>query len=125
MTADELREFCLSLPNSNEDMRGQKTRAFRVGIKWFAMIGTAPGSPVIFKTREEVYPELLKQPGFTPGPYFLARANWIALDLNQTRLRRNQIEKLLRQSYDLVNVLSPDETPAPAAKQAKAKAKKG
>jgi predicted DNA-binding protein (MmcQ/YjbR family) len=126
MTADEVREFCLSLPNTNEDMRGKKTRAFRVGIKWFAYMGTAPGSPVVFKSAEEQHDDLLKQPGISPGPYFLARANWIAVDLAQTRLRRSQIQKLIRQSYDMVNVLpdAPNSAPSKSKPRPKAAARK-
>lgn len=101
MNIDELRAVCLSLPGSTENIQWKKDRVFKVGEKMFACSGIDANSKYSFKVDEERFLELTDLPGIVPAPY-LARAKWVQIDPAACELPNEEIEALVRRSWQLV-----------------------
>lgn len=101
MGLDWIRKFCLALPGASEQIQWEDDLLFKVGGKMFAVVRLEPG-PVwmSLKSTHEDFAVLTEMPGVIPAPY-LARAKWIALE-TESALPRAEVQRLLRQSYDLV-----------------------
>ncbi|MGO9272753.1 MAG: MmcQ/YjbR family DNA-binding protein [Terriglobia bacterium] len=111
MKVDRIREVCLSLPGATEQIQWGDDLVFKVAGKIFVIATLGAGGRFSFKCPEETFYELTELPGITPAPY-LARAHWIQIDPTACRLRPGEVEKLLRQSYDLVAAKLPKRTQA-------------
>lgn len=99
---DWIREFCLSLPHTTEDIQWGSDLLFRVARKIYCVMPLEPEVAVklSFKCAPEKFAELVEIEGIIPAPY-MARNHWVALvDLNA--LRQNEIRELIRSSYQLV-----------------------
>lgn len=101
MDLDWIRKFCLALPGASEQIQWEDDLLFKVGGKMFAVVRLEP-SPVwmSLKSTDEDFAALTEMPGVIPAPY-LARAKWVALE-TESALPRAEVQRLLRQSYDLV-----------------------
>jgi predicted DNA-binding protein (MmcQ/YjbR family) len=101
MDFESIRKVCLSFPGATEDIQWEKDLLFRVGGKMFAVVGLEPEPDnVAFKCTPEEFAELTLRNGIIPAPY-LARHHWVSVtDLES--LRKPELEKLLRVSYELV-----------------------
>src|SRR6266478_6966166 len=109
MNVDQLREICLSFPGATEQIQWGNDLVFKVGGKMFAVTPLEPAPVCLsFKASPENFAELTERPNIIPAPY-LARAQWVAL---QTRdaLPENELERLLRDSYDMVFAKLPRKT---------------
>ena len=60
------------------------------------------------KSTPERFYELTEIPGVIPAPY-MARNHWVALE-KWDAIRRNEMEDLIRESYDLVFAKLPKKT---------------
>jgi predicted DNA-binding protein (MmcQ/YjbR family) len=127
MSIDWLRQFCLALPHTTEQIQWQDVLVFKVGAiaapksrsrkaaakqkglkknstpagKMFATAALeAHGQWLALKCTPEEFAELTERRGIIPAPY-LARASWIAIE-SETTLRRSEVETLLRRSHELV-----------------------
>jgi predicted DNA-binding protein (MmcQ/YjbR family) len=109
MGTDWIRRFCLSLPHVTEHMPWGADLVFKIGGKMFAMVVLEPpdrgmshsSSPCMsMKCSPEVFAELVDRVGIIPAPY-LARANWVALE-SADALSRPELERLLRDAYEMV-----------------------
>jgi predicted DNA-binding protein (MmcQ/YjbR family) len=125
MSVEWIRKFCLSLPHVTEEIQWEDHLLFKIGGKMFAITTLGPeGVRLSLKSTPEKFAELTENPGVIPAPY-LARNFWIALE-RWDALRKNEIEGLVRESYQLVLAKLPkkkhaDLTAIPLAKK-KAKA---
>jgi predicted DNA-binding protein (MmcQ/YjbR family) len=101
MDFESIRKFCLSLPGATEDIQWEKDLLFRIGGKMFAVVGLEPEpNNVAFKCTPDEFAELTLRNGIIPAPY-LARHHWVSItDLGV--IRRAELERLLRISYQLV-----------------------
>ncbi len=101
MDFESIRKFCLSLTGVTEDIQWGKDLLFRIGGKMFAVIGLEPEPDnVAFKCTPEDFAELTTRNGIIPAPY-LARHHWVSItDLSV--IRKPELERLLRNSYQLV-----------------------
>lgn len=101
MEVEWIRQHCLSLSYTTEQIQWGSDLVFKVGGKMYAVAPTEP-APVIlsFKCSDENFAELVDRPGIIPAPY-LARAKWVALQ-NEAALSRTEIRRLLSESYELV-----------------------
>ncbi len=101
MDIEWIRQHCLSLPHTTEQVQWHSDLVFKVGGKMYAVAPTEP-APVFlsFKCSDENFAELVERPGVVPAPY-LARAKWVALQ-SEAALSRIEIRRLLGQSYELV-----------------------
>ncbi|HEY6251442.1 MAG TPA: MmcQ/YjbR family DNA-binding protein [Candidatus Angelobacter sp.] len=99
---DRVREFCLSLPHTTEDIQWESHLLFRIAKKMYCIVSLEPQSPtkMSLKCTPEKFAELVEVDGIIPAPY-MARNHWVAfVDLNA--LRQNEIRDLIRNSYQLV-----------------------
>lgn len=109
MTKEQIRNLCLSLPGVTENVAWGKDLLFKVAGKMFLCTGLDSGSCYSFKCLEAAFHELTELQGVNPAPY-LARTHWVQVDPAACRLNAGQIEKLIRQSYDLVVAKLPNKT---------------
>ena len=103
MSADELREWCLSLPGASEDFPfAPGVSVFKVGGKMFALssLGAEPLTvsvkcdPVLAESLRNSYASIV------PG-YHLNKRHWVTVTLNEDAEDR-MVRDLVQDSYDLV-----------------------
>lgn len=101
MNVDWVREYCMSMPHATESLQWGDDLVFKVGGKMFAVLVLKP-APVwlSFKCSPEEFAELTERPGIIPAPYS-ARYHWVALQTHEA-LNASELERLLRESYDMV-----------------------
>ncbi len=101
MDRDGVRSICLGLAGATENVQWGSDLVFKVAGKMFAVMNLEPGPVALsFKCSPEDFQDLGERPGCLPAPY-LARAQWIALE-RLDALPAREVQRLLRQSYDLV-----------------------
>ena len=111
MNIDWVRQCCLALPFTTEQVQWQDDLVFKVGGKMYAVLALEPADHWLsFKCAPEESAELVERPGIVPAPY-LARAHWISLQTADA-LPRSEIKRLLGQAYDLIFAKLPKKTQA-------------
>lgn len=122
MNIDWVREYCMSLPHAMESLQWGDDLVFKIGGKMFAALVLKP-APVwlSFKCTPEEFAELTERAGIIPAPYS-ARYYWVALQTHEA-LRQTELERLLRNSYELVFEKLPRKTREGLAQNASLKAK--
>jgi predicted DNA-binding protein (MmcQ/YjbR family) len=118
-----IRALCLSLPDATEDMPWADDLCFKVRGKIFTGVALSDGRfpRLTLKVTPEAFHELLEIEGISMAPY-VGRYNWIAL-ANSNVLPANELESLIRQSYDLVAAKAPKKK-APSKKAPRKRRKK-
>jgi predicted DNA-binding protein (MmcQ/YjbR family) len=101
MDIEWVRQHCLSLPYTTEQIQWGNDLLFKVGGKMFAGMPLEP-APVwlTLKADPEEFAELVERQGVIPAPY-MARAKWIAIE-NERALPRDEVFRLVNKSYELV-----------------------
>lgn len=127
MNADWLREVCLAFPGVTEQIQWGNDLLFKVGGKMFAVTPLEPARVCLsFKASPENFADLTERPNIIPAPY-LARAQWVALETRDA-LARDELARLLRDSYDMVLAKLPKRTRdallSPSTAQVKPRKKK-
>jgi len=98
MSIDWVRQYCLSLPHTTENVQWGNDLVFKIGGKMYAVANLEPGKYCLsFKCAPDTFAELIEREGIAPAPY-LARAHWVALE-NES-LRPPELKQLLREAYD-------------------------
>jgi predicted DNA-binding protein (MmcQ/YjbR family) len=99
---DWIRKLCLSFPDVTEDMPWGDDLCFKVRGKIFTGMVLSDGRfpRITLKCAPETFHELLEIEGISPAPY-VGRYNWVML-ANSNVLPSDELEALIRQSYDLV-----------------------
>jgi predicted DNA-binding protein (MmcQ/YjbR family) len=102
-----LRKLCLSLPDATENLQWGETLCFKVRGKLFATVHLSEGklAPIVFKSAPERFHELVEIEGISPAPY-VGRYKWVLL-ANSNVLPSDELEALIRRSYDLVVAKAP------------------
>ena len=102
-----LRKLCLSLPDATENLQWGETLCFKVRGKLFASVHLSEGklAPIVFKSAPEKFHELVEIEGISPAPY-VGRYKWVLL-ANSNVLPAEELETLIRQSYDWVVAKAP------------------
>jgi predicted DNA-binding protein (MmcQ/YjbR family) len=102
MDIEQVRKFCLSMPNATERVQWGDDLLFCIANKMFAVAGLGPdGAKLSFKCTPEKFAELVELEGIIPAPY-VARYHWVALqDLNALPAR--ELKELLKTAYQLVH----------------------
>ena len=120
MTTDWVRHYCLSFPHVTEHVQWEIDLVFKIGGKMFAIVVLEPFSHCMsMKCSAEMFAELLERPGIVPAPY-MARAQWIALE-SMDAVPRRELERLLREAYELVLCKLPKKAQAELRKPPKKK----
>jgi len=114
MSIDWLRELCLSLPHTTEQVQWKDDLVFKVGGKMYAVAMLEPGAHWLsLKSSDEEFIELAERPGIVPAPY-LARAHWSAVESENT-LPRAGLQQLLTRAHALIFAKLPKRTQAALA----------
>jgi predicted DNA-binding protein (MmcQ/YjbR family) len=104
-----IRDYCLSLPHTTEDVQWESL-LFRIARKIYVMVspdGTGT-SLLCFKCTPEEFAELIEVDGIVPAPY-LARNHWVSMT-RLDALPRAEIRRRIRESYELVRARLPKKT---------------
>lgn len=104
MDIDSTREYCLSFPNSKENLQWGDNLCFKVGGKIFVILGLDE-LRVCFKTAPDVFAELVEREDIRPAPY-VGRYKWVMLD-RLDAVSDDQFRELVRQSYEMVSTKVP------------------
>jgi predicted DNA-binding protein (MmcQ/YjbR family) len=110
---DWVRQFCLSLPHTTEDVQWEHDLLFRIAGKIYCVANLEPGlgpTKIAFKCTPEIFAELVEVEGVIPAPY-MARNPWVAIT-DMSALRQSEIKEFVRGSYLLVLERLPKKTQA-------------
>jgi len=104
---DWIRKLCLSFPNVTEDMPWGDDLCFKIRGKIFAGMVLSDGRfpRTTLKSSPERFHDLLETEGISPAPY-VGRYKWIQIASSKL-LPANELESLIRQSYELVAAKAP------------------
>jgi predicted DNA-binding protein (MmcQ/YjbR family) len=104
---ERIRKLCLSFPDVTEDMPWGDDLCFKVRGKIFTGMVLSDGRfpRITLKCVPETFHELLEIEGISPAPY-VGRYKWVML-ANSNVLSANELQSLIRQSYDLVVAKAP------------------
>ena len=129
MNVDEIRKYCMSFPETTEKLQWGDALCFKVQTKMFAVIGL-DRVRLTFKCTPESFAELIEREDIHPAPY-VGRHKWVMLD-RLDALPHDELEDLIRQSYDMVAAKAPKSSRSQRRKSAakkitnkKSTAKKG
>jgi predicted DNA-binding protein (MmcQ/YjbR family) len=97
----EIRNYCLKLKGTTEDIKWEDHLCFCVGEKMYLV--TAPDAVPVsasFKASDEDFEELITREGIIPAPY-MARHKWVHVD-NIERFSFEELSSYSQKSYELV-----------------------
>jgi predicted DNA-binding protein (MmcQ/YjbR family) len=102
-----IRKLCRSFPDVTEDMPWADDLCFKVRGKIFTGMVLSDGRfpRITLKCAPETFHELLEIEGISPAPY-VGRYKWVML-ANSNVLSANELETLIRKSYELVEANAP------------------
>ncbi|HLX83073.1 MAG TPA: MmcQ/YjbR family DNA-binding protein [Terriglobales bacterium] len=102
-----IRKLCRSLPDVTEDMPWDDDLCFKVRGKIFTGVLLSDGRfpRITLKCTPEAFHELLEVEGISIAPY-VGRYNWVTLAISNV-LPTDELEFLIRRSYDLVAAKAP------------------
>ncbi|MDX5346418.1 MAG: MmcQ/YjbR family DNA-binding protein [Hymenobacteraceae bacterium] len=100
MNLENLRQFCLALPGTTEDVKWEDHLCFNIGGKMYAITMLDGTTTVSLKVTDEAFEELIARPHIIPAPY-LARYKWVQLEDMQA-LTDQEWKNYVKQSYELV-----------------------
>lgn len=102
MDVEELRVFCLSLPNTSEDMPfDDDVLVFRVHGKIFALASVSKNDSVNLKCNPERAIELREEFHAVQPGYHMNKKHWNTVFFNQD-LSDVEVRNLVQHSYDLI-----------------------
>jgi len=101
MNVEEVREICLSMPHTTEDMPfGEGVLAVRVGGKIFTLIDLEKAETLNLKCEPERAIELREEySGIIPG-YHMNKAHWNTVYFDQIPVKL--LKELIQHSYELI-----------------------
>lgn len=99
LSVDSIRAFCLSFPQSTEDIQWGNDLLFRIGGKIFAGIDLESLN-LSFKCTPDEFAELIQVDGIVPAPY-TARYHWVSVQKSGA-LRKSELQRLIKKSYEMV-----------------------
>jgi predicted DNA-binding protein (MmcQ/YjbR family) len=103
---DEIRYYCLAFPQATENIQWGDDLCFKICGKIFATLAlTAVPQKLCFKCTPDTFAELVEREDIHPAPY-VGRYKWVILD-RLDALRKEELEDLIRQSYDMVAAKAP------------------
>jgi predicted DNA-binding protein (MmcQ/YjbR family) len=100
MSTEFLQQYCGNWPGVTSDIKWDDDLCFSVANKMFCVAWLGHPAKISFKVKEEEFEEMSAREGFMPAPY-MARAKWV-LVTDVSQLSRDEWERYVRQSYELV-----------------------
>ena len=105
MTEETIREFCLSLPLTTEEVQWGEHLLFKIGGKMFCILALG-GHRCSFKSSPERYAELVELSDIEPSSHNMWKYQWVTAE-SLTALTDAEFRESLRESYDLVRASLP------------------
>jgi len=106
MNVDEIRAYCLKLPDATENLQWGDDLCFKVRGKIFATLAlTAVPQKLCFKCEPEVFAEMIEREGIEPAPY-VGRYKWVILN-RLDALPWSELKDRIRRSYEMVAAKAP------------------
>ncbi len=99
MKLEEIRKYCLSLPNATENVQWGNDLVFKIARKMFTVCDLE-GSKLSFKCTPDEFQELILVDGIRPADY-VARYHWVTVD-KAGALRTSELKRLIKDSYEMV-----------------------
>ena len=102
MNIEALRKFCLTFPDSAENLQWGDALCFKVKGKLFVIVALDVDSRprICLKCDPEPFAELVEREGLAPAPY-VGRYHWVGIaDLDT--LSQRELQALIEHSYKLV-----------------------
>lgn len=100
MHFDQLREYCLSLRCTEEDIKWGHDLCFTIGSKLYCVTAANGDGGTSFKCTDEDFELLQERDGIIPAPY-MARNKWVMVE-SSSALTKAEWKHYIKQSYDLV-----------------------
>jgi len=104
MKVDDVRKYCLAFPDATENLQWEDDLCFKIRGKIFAIV-SLDDPRLCFKCTPEIFAELIEREDIHPAPY-VGRYKWVMLD-RLDAVRRDELEGLIRQSYEMVAAKAP------------------
>jgi predicted DNA-binding protein (MmcQ/YjbR family) len=102
MNAEELREYCLSLKGTSEDLPfDDETLVFKVAGKMFCLMNLDGPLSVNLKNEPAKNIELREQFNCIKPGYHMSKIHWNTVEINGS-LPDDLVKTLIDESYDLV-----------------------
>ena len=101
MKLDDVRDICLTLPHTKEDIKWEDNLCFLVAEKIFCLANLEPPHSTSFKVTEENFAELVENEGYRKAPYF-AKNQWVMTE-DISSIKKSEIKKYIEQSYKLIH----------------------
>jgi predicted DNA-binding protein (MmcQ/YjbR family) len=117
-TVDTIRKFCLEFPDATEKLQWDDQLCFKIRGKIFVMLGL-DHSRICFKCTSEIFAELIEREDIRPEPHF-GRYKWVLLD-RLDAVSWNELQELIRQSYEMVVAKAPKKKKADKKRKLRAK----
>jgi predicted DNA-binding protein (MmcQ/YjbR family) len=121
MDIDSIRQYCLSFPNSKENLQWGDNLCFKVGGKIFVILGLDELRGC-FKAAPDVFAELVEREDIRPAPY-VGRYKWVMLD-RLDAVSDDQFRELVRQSYEMVSTKVPKKSGRRPARKNRTKSRR-
>lgn len=100
MHHEQLRELCLGLKGTTEDIKWGNDLCFCIGEKMYCVTWLGGPFQASLKVTDEEFEELVARPDIIPAAY-LARYKWVQVK-SATALSQSEWVRLIGQSYALV-----------------------
>ncbi|TDH28922.1 hypothetical protein EXU57_02285 [Segetibacter sp. 3557_3] len=100
MDIEEIRKYCLSLPQTLEDIKWGADLCFTIAAKMYCVTGLEGSFGVSFKCTDEDFQQLIERENITPAPY-LAKNKWVHVK-SPTALSNQEWEHYIATSYKLI-----------------------
>jgi predicted DNA-binding protein (MmcQ/YjbR family) len=119
-----IRKLCLSFADVTEDMPWAEDLCFKVRGKIFTGLVLSDGRfpRLTLKCAPDTFHELLEIEGISPAPY-VGRYKWVTL-ANSNVLSEDELQNLIRQSYEMVAAKAPKPAKKSASKKPSSNRKK-
>ena len=123
MDVESIRRFCLSFPETTENLQWGEDLCFKIRGKIFAVLdlGSVP-QRLSFKCTPEKFAELTEQEGVSPAPY-VGRYKWVSLE-RLSVLPASELKDLIRESYAMVASKTKVKTASRGARKVSSEKKK-
>ncbi len=105
MDIESLREFCLTLPHSSEDIKWGEHLCLLVGGKIFCITDLERETGAAFKVSPEDFAELTDREGITQAGH-MAKGQWVEVH-SFSGLSDSEWREYLRRSHGLVRAKLP------------------
>lgn len=100
MTNDSIREFCMALPMTTEEVQWEEHLLFKIGGKMFCIIQLG-GQRCSFKTTHERYADLVEMPDIEPSSHNMWKYQWVTAE-RLTALPDAEFRESLKESYAII-----------------------